>query len=179
MCNGEEMIKHAVFGEIRKIREGWAAVGMTEKGLACLCLPQKTLQEAKEILCERLAPRNIHFNSRFAPAEKILDLIEGYFNGEVKDFPIPLDPVNGSEFDRSVWDGARRIAYGETKTYAWLASRIRRSGAARAVGGALGRNPLPIVIPCHRIIRSDGGLGGFGAGLPWKRRLLELEARFR
>jgi O-6-methylguanine DNA methyltransferase len=173
------MIKHAVFGATRKIREGWLAAGVTEKGLACLCLPQKTLREAQGIINERLALQSVHFNTAFTRVKKILDLIEGYFEGDVKHFPIPLDPANGSAFDRRVWEGASRIAYGEIKTYAWLGAMIGKPGSARAVGGALGRNPLPIVIPCHRIIKSDGSLGGFGAGLWWKRRLLELEAQFR
>jgi len=74
-----------------------------------------------------------------------------------------------------VWQATRLIPYGETRSYLWVAVQIGKPGAARAVGQALGRNPLPVIIPCHRVIASDGGLGGFTGGLVMKRRLLELE----
>jgi O-6-methylguanine DNA methyltransferase len=171
--------KKAILGATRRIREGWLAVGVTEMGLACLCLPQTTRQGAERIIMQKLAPLQAIFKASPHPIQQYLDPLEGYLQGEVKDFSIPLDLENGSEFDRSVWEGARLIPYGETKSYAWLGAAIGRPGSARAVGGSLGRNPLPIVIPCHRIIKSDGTLGGFGAGLKWKHRLLNLEARFR
>ena len=171
--------KKAILGATRRIREGWLAVGVTERGLACLCLPQETRQGAERIVMQRLAPLHVIFEASPHPIQHYLDPLEGYLQGEVKDFFIPLDVVKGSEFDRRVWEGAGLIPYGETKSYAWLGAAIGRPKSARAVGGSLGRNPLPIVIPCHRIIKSDGTPGGFGAGLEWKRRLLDLEARFR
>jgi len=74
-----------------------------------------------------------------------------------------------------VWQATRLIPYGETRSYLWVAVQIGKPGAARAVGQALGRNPLPVIVPCHRVIAADGGLGGFTGGLEMKRRLLELE----
>jgi methylated-DNA-[protein]-cysteine S-methyltransferase len=97
-----------------------------------------------------------------------------YFAGRRRSFDLPLDP-RGSEFQRGVWHALADIPYGETISYAELARRVGRPGAARAVGAANGRNPLPIVLPCHRVIGSDGTLVGFGGGLPAKRLLLGLE----
>ncbi len=80
-----------------------------------------------------------------------------------------------SRFDRRVWDATRRVPYGTLVSYGTLASRLGVPGAARAVGNALGRNPVPIVVPCHRVIHGDRSIGGFSSGLRWKRFLLELE----
>jgi methylated-DNA-[protein]-cysteine S-methyltransferase len=102
-------------------------------------------------------------------------LLEGYFAGRGVCFDLPLDPAGISGFGRAVLDACARIPHGATATYGELAAQIGRPGAARAVGQALGRNPLPVVIPCHRVIGADGRLVGFGSGLGMKRRLLELE----
>jgi len=107
--------------------------------------------------------------------EVIRQLTE-YFAGERKTFTLELDPP-GTEFQRSVWAELREIPYGETISYKQLAERIRKPKAVRAVGAANGANPIPIIIPCHRVIGHDGGLTGFGGGLPLKKRLLELESR--
>ena len=98
-----------------------------------------------------------------------------YFRGERHKFSLPLDLSAGTAFQQEVWRAAIEIPYGQPISYGELAVRIGRPNAARAVGGALGRNPLLIVVPCHRVVRGDGSLGGFGAGLPVKRALLELE----
>ncbi|MBK5092343.1 MAG: methylated-DNA--[protein]-cysteine S-methyltransferase [Actinobacteria bacterium] len=78
-------------------------------------------------------------------------------------------------FTRRVLDAAMEISWGETRSYCWVARRIGKPGAARAVGQALGRNPVPLMIPCHRVINKDGSLGGFGQGTDWKEWLLEIE----
>jgi len=101
-----------------------------------------------------------------------------YFAGERREFDLPLDP-RGTEFQRSVWQRLTRIAYGETTTYGALARELGDPGASRAVGLANGSNPIPIVIPCHRVIGADGSLTGFGGGLPIKQALLELESGSR
>ncbi len=98
-----------------------------------------------------------------------------YFAGERREFELPLDP-RGSEFQKRVWSALRNIPYGTTISYGELAHRVGQPTAARAVGAANGRNPIPIVIPCHRVIGKDGSLTGFGGGLPLKERLLELES---
>lgn len=97
-----------------------------------------------------------------------------YFAGKRERFELTLAP-EGTEFQRAVWQGLRRIPYGRTWSYAELAAHIARPRAMRAVGAANGANPLPIVVPCHRVIGADGSLTGFGGGLPAKRLLLELE----
>jgi methylated-DNA-[protein]-cysteine S-methyltransferase len=97
-----------------------------------------------------------------------------YFAGKRQRFELALAPV-GTEFQLAVWQGLRKIPYGRTWSYAELAGRIGRPRAMRAVGAANGANPLPIVVPCHRVIGADGSLTGFGGGLPAKKLLLELE----
>ncbi|WP_238978761.1 methylated-DNA--[protein]-cysteine S-methyltransferase [Novilysobacter arseniciresistens] len=97
-----------------------------------------------------------------------------YFDGKRRGFDLPLAP-RGTAFQCTVWHALASIPYGETVSYAQLAARVGRPTAMRAVGAANGRNPLPIVLPCHRVIGADGSLTGFGGGLPTKQFLLELE----
>ena len=100
--------------------------------------------------------------------------LDEYFAGARRTFDLPLSPA-GTEFQRGVWTTLATIPYGETISYAQLATRVGRPSAMRAVGAANGRNPLPIVLPCHRVIGADGALTGFGGGLPTKEFLLRLE----
>ena len=102
--------------------------------------------------------------------------LQEYFAGARRTFELDLAP-SGTPFQRMVLDALSAIPYGETRSYADIARAVGRPGAARAVGAANGRNPLPIVIPCHRVIGQDRSLTGFGGGLPTKRYLLDLEAR--
>lgn len=102
--------------------------------------------------------------------------LEEYFAGERTAFDLDLHPI-GTPFQRAVWTELGRIPYGVTISYAELARRIGQPLAVRAVGAANGRNPLPIVLPCHRVIGSNGSLTGFGGGLPTKRFLLSMEDR--
>jgi methylated-DNA-[protein]-cysteine S-methyltransferase len=100
--------------------------------------------------------------------------LEEYFAGERREFELALSPV-GTPFQRLVWDALAIIPYGETWSYGRLAKHIGEPGSARAVGAANGRNPVPIVLPCHRVIGADGSLTGFGGGLDKKEKLLRLE----
>ena len=100
--------------------------------------------------------------------------VAAYFAGDLERFDLPLAP-EGTLFQRRVWEELRRIPYGQTRSYGQLAHRLGKPGAARAVGAANGRNPLPIVVPCHRVIGSDGSLTGFYGGLFLKKALLALE----
>ena len=99
-----------------------------------------------------------------------------YFSGSRKGFDLPLAP-EGTDFQRTVWRELQNIPYGRTISYGELARRIGNSKASRAVGAANGSNPIPIVIPCHRVIGANGKLTGFGGGLPVKQKLLALESR--
>jgi methylated-DNA-[protein]-cysteine S-methyltransferase len=113
--------------------------------------------------------------SAFAEAAAQLD---AYFAGEQFDFDVPLR-MKGTPFQRSVWAALREIPYGETCSYGKLAANIGKPGASRAVGLANGRNPIGIIVPCHRVIGADGSLTGYGGGLDRKRTLLDLERRHR
>ena len=101
--------------------------------------------------------------------------LDEYFAGERRGFDLPLDLNAGTDFQRSVWREVAAIPHGATITYGELARRIGRPGHARAAGGANARNPLPVIVPCHRVVGGDGALTGYGGGLDRKRLLLELE----
>jgi methylated-DNA-[protein]-cysteine S-methyltransferase len=122
----------------------------------------------------------IDFDSRIAcssaapPFPEAEAQLHAYFAGELERFELPLAP-RGTAFQRSVWDALAEIPYGSTTTYSELAAKIGRPGACRAVGAANGRNPLPVIVPCHRVIGAAGALTGYGGGLARKRRLLALE----
>ena len=106
---------------------------------------------------------------------KLLDL---YFAGGSVDFAeIPVQLAYGTEFQQQVWTAIQQIPYGEVRSYQWIADQIRRPKSVRAIGNAVGANPVSILIPCHRVIRSNGALGGYGGGLERKRRLLALEGQ--
>jgi len=117
----------------------------------------------------------------FKPAVPILRQaarqLTKYFTGKRRSFDLPLD-LRSKGFTRRVQKEVARIPYGKTATYGEVAHRVKSPRAARAVGGAVGANPIPIIIPCHRVIAAGGKLGGFGGGLTLKRKLLELEKRF-
>jgi methylated-DNA-[protein]-cysteine S-methyltransferase len=111
-----------------------------------------------------------------APFKEVIRQLQAYFEGKLKEFDVPL-VLEGTEFQLLVWRNLQKIPYGETVSYGQLARRIGSPDAARAVGLANGSNPIPIIIPCHRVIGSDGGLTGFGGGLPIKKKLLALESK--
>jgi len=99
--------------------------------------------------------------------------LEAYGEGELKSFDLALD-LRGTSFQLRVWQALREIPYGEVRTYGQLAASLGQPSASRAVGGANGRNPIPLIVPCHRVVASDG-IGGFTGGLAWKERLLAHE----
>ena len=113
------------------------------------------------------------FNEK--PFAAVRQQLEEYFTGERKDFDLPLH-LSGTDFQVQVLQELQRIPYGETTSYGDIAKRIGRPKAMRAVGAANGRNPIPIIVPCHRVIGSSGDLTGFGGGLDTKEALLRLEA---
>lgn len=108
------------------------------------------------------------------PVARAARQLQAYFAGERCDFSVPLSP-KGTEFQRRVWHELERIPYGRTISYGELAKRVGNPNASRAVGAANGANPLPIVVPCHRVIGANGTLTGFGAGIDVKAKLLEIE----
>lgn len=111
-----------------------------------------------------------------APFQEVIRQLQSYFEGKRKEFDLPL-VLDGTDFQLLVWRHLQKIPYGETVSYGQLAKRIGKPDASRAVGLANGSNPIPIIIPCHRVIGSNGDLTGFGGGIPLKKKLLALESR--
>jgi len=101
--------------------------------------------------------------------------VAAFLAGKRKTFDVPIDLSGGSSFQRRVWQTALRIPYGRARSYGWIASKLGGRRYARAVGHALGANPVPLIVPCHRVLAHDASLGGFSCGLPVKRKLLKLE----
>ncbi|MBI2980337.1 MAG: MGMT family protein [Chloroflexi bacterium] len=152
---------------------GWIGILSSSKGLLSTTLPQPSAAEAHRQLGPEInqAIRLPHLFAGLAERFRV------YFSGQKTTFPDKLDLSGATPFQRRVWQQTRLIPYGETVSYLWIAQQIKQTAAARAVGQALGSNPLPIIIPCHRVVASDGRLGGFSGGLEMKRYLLDLETR--
>ncbi|MEU8888043.1 methylated-DNA--[protein]-cysteine S-methyltransferase [Streptomyces sp. NPDC048442] len=108
------------------------------------------------------------------PFPEVIEQLNAYFEGELKEFTLPIH-LEGTPFQRTVWAELRKIPYGETRSYGELAKALGKPGASRAVGLANGKNPISIVVPCHRVIGSGGSLTGYGGGLERKQHLLALE----
>ena len=125
---------------------------------------------------KRATPVRPQWSEDNAPFAEVIRQLRAYFAGELREFDLPLAP-EGTEFQLRVWNSLRTIPYGETISYAQLAQKIGNPQAVRAVGLANGSNPIPIIVPCHRVIGSDGSLTGFGGGLANKQKLLALESR--
>lgn len=132
----------------------------------------------KGIFWKKLSPPLVTSLKSTAPEIKILaqtvQQVEEYLCGKRKDFNLPLE-MDGTPFQKKVWQRLSQIPYGNTRSYKDIAHEIKNAKAVRAVGAANGRNPLSIIVPCHRVIASDGSLGGYAGGLDIKIRLLELE----
>ena len=148
--------------------EGWTfRVLSSAAGLRWIELNPTSFEALGEQLHSRILPDD-------QPNASALDQIHEYLRGERHEFSIGLD-LRGTPFQHRVWDALIGIPYGQTLAYAEIAERIGNVKALRAVGQAVGANPVPIVVPCHRVVGKDGHLVGFGGGLPLKERLLYLE----
>ncbi len=150
---------------------GWMGLAGAAAGLVRIILPRPSAQEIREQLKD-LTSHGIRSPRLF---QDLMDRFILYFSGRVIDFPDRLDLSGGTPFQRQVWETAKLIPYGQTQSYGWIARQMGNPKAVRAVGQALGKNPLPIIVPCHRVLASGGKLGGFSSGLDLKRRLLSLE----
>lgn len=155
---------------------GTVRVAATERGMVRVALPgvsaRRFEREVRTAYPDHDPVRGAGLIGRRAESQ-----IKAYLGGRLKKFTVPLD-ISGSQFQRRVLRQVARIPYGKTKTYGEIARSLGRVGAARAVGAANARNPLPLVIPCHRVVAA-GGLGGYGGGVAMKRRLLEMESTGR
>ena len=152
-------------------RLGWVGLAFSKKGLRAATLPQTSANAAEEELRRRGGGEPIDATE----AGDWPQLLRRYASGEPVSFSDGLDLDQGTPFQRRVWQTLLEIPRGETRSYRWVAEQIGRPEAARAVGQAVGANPLAIVVPCHRVVASDGGLGGYGGGLALKERLLRIE----
>lgn len=152
---------------------GWVGISETAKGIDAIALPKRS-KRAIESGLRSIAggPFEPGESARLEAARRqLLDYLAGRRNM----FDIPLDLSRGTVFQRRVWRTLQRVPFGKLRSYQWIAARVGGRRYARAVGNAVGANPLPIVVPCHRIVAQDASLGGFSCGLPMKRKLLTLE----
>ena len=151
---------------------GWVGVLGWAKGLLRTTLPHRSAKEVEQLLGDRV--KDATWSADFF--NDLMQRLRTYFGGHRITFPDELDLSQATPFQREVWEITRLIPYGETRSYTWVAEHLGKAGAMRAVGQALARNPLPIIIPCHRVVANDGKLGGYSEGVEMKRYLLHLEA---
>ncbi len=152
---------------------GWAGVAATPAGIYRVALALSGEPEFLKTL-RILHPSPEKRGDKLAGVEKEFHL---YFRGMLKQFSCKLDLTGGTCFQQQVWRKLMTIPFGKTKSYKWLARSVNRPKAFRAAGNANGRNPVPVIVPCHRVIRQNGDLGGFTGGTHLKQFLLDLEAK--
>jgi O-6-methylguanine DNA methyltransferase len=154
---------------------GWAGVAASEQGICGIVLPRKEKKAVERELKAFLPQHETGLQTN--TLKKAVRRLTDYFSSKRVVFDLPLDTRLYTSFQQAVWKATAEIPCGETRSYAWIAKKIKRPKAARAVGQALGANPLAIIIPCHRVISSSGSLGGYAGGLVLKQALLELEQK--
>ncbi len=152
---------------------GWVAVLATQRGVRHLTLPHPTREDALAHLEAEAGAIGVEDAAALAG---VLERVRAYYAGEPVTFDdIAVDLEGWPAFYRAVWEHLRRLPRGQTISYGELARAVGRPGAARAVGQAMARNPVPPIVPCHRVVASDGRLGGYGGGLEMKAHLLRME----
>ncbi len=147
-------------------------VAKTDNGICYINLSKISEAGFQSLLRKRFQKKPIRDDEKL---KSVLNEMLDYFNGNQVNFKASLDFGIGTAFQRTVWEKIGEIPYGELRTYKWIASEIGNINAVRAVGNAVGKNPVPPIIPCHRVIRTDGKLGGFSSGISLKKWLLRLE----
>jgi methylated-DNA-[protein]-cysteine S-methyltransferase len=150
---------------------GWMGILAGKDGLLAVTLPQPTRQQVIDAFGEKAQGAVLSHKFFGNLPQEFLD----YYSGRKTALAATLDYSHCTPFQKQVWEAACSIPPGETRSYGWIAKKIGNPKAARAVGGALHNNPFPVIVPCHRVIASDGHLGGFGGGLEMKQKLLNLE----
>lgn len=158
---------------------GYCGVLLSEKGIVQLSLPVSSRDRLKKLMVQE-HPEAVSGDVSTDPlARRLIREIREYFDGRAVDLDFPLDLSGSTAFQRRIYHALRKVGYGETKSYGKLAAGAGLPSSARAAAGTVARNCIPLVIPCHRIIRSDGSIGGFSGpgGIKMKKRLLEMEAR--
>ena len=152
----------------------WGQMFVAATGVG-FCYLSLNKVDIDNLLRSPLLQRRVHLVRDDGGFSEFNGRLRDYLEGRKVTFPEPLDLRGSTPFQRKVWQLTATIPYGEMRSYAWLAERMGHPRAARAVGKSLALNPLPILIPCHRVVRKNGKLGGFSGGLELKRRLLEVE----
>lgn len=147
-------------------------VAKTSKGICFVNLSKISEDKFKSLLIKKFRKKPIRDDEKL---RNVINELLDYFNDNKVNFKSLLDLRVGTVFQRKVWNKISEIPYGELRSYKWIASEIGNINAVRAVGNAVGKNPVPPIIPCHRVIRTDGKLGGFSSGIPLKKWLLKLE----
>lgn len=152
---------------------GWCGIAYGKQGIIRIYLPEIKKEKLKKTILSLY--KNIKEDSK--SIKKVINNICLYFKGNNPQFDFPIDMEAMTKFEKKVYKKTMKIPFGKIKTYKWLAEKINVPGGARAAGNALGRNPIPLIIPCHRVLRSNGTLGGFSApgGLPLKKKMLFIE----
>ena len=145
----------------------------TPRGVVRIAFESENRDEVLGEVATRISPRILEAPRRLDPVRRELD---SYFAGRLRDFDVALDWSLVGDFARRVLGRTARIPYGSVASYGEVALDVGTPRGARAVGNALGSNPIPVIVPCHRVVRTGGAIGGYGGGLPRKRLLLELEA---
>lgn len=182
-------MKKAVF----KTSMGWIGLAVTAHGVSAVVLPKPSRRAAElelmalngnvgaGLIPARLKREGVNPSPTQQAQAGAIHLkaaraaIRAYLAGKARSFALPLDWGDHSPFQMKVWGVLRGIPYGRVRSYGWVARKIGKPRAARAVGAACGANPVPLLVPCHRVVAGDGSLGGFSGGLPNKKRLLKLE----
>lgn len=162
-------------GYVCSTSKGWIGVAASARGIAGTTRPFGNEADAREELAARFNDLPFGEARQDPLVERLQAKLEDYFCGKRVIFDEPVDLGSAPAFRQRALEAARRIPYGEVRSYAWVAREIGNPGAARAVGQAMHYNPAPFIIPCHRVIASDGRLCGFGWGLDFKEWLLKLE----
>jgi methylated-DNA-[protein]-cysteine S-methyltransferase len=148
---------------------GTYILASSREGLVCV----KTEKQAKAYFA-RWKREKIELRQDDSRHSNLIDQLDAYFAGKLRQFILPLD-LRGTQFQHQVWESIQKIPWGETRSYLQIAEALGRPSSSRAVGGAVGSNPVAIVVPCHRVVGSGGNLTGYGGGLERKAALLELE----
>lgn len=175
-----------------KTKWGWMGIAATSDGIRKIVLPRASRRVVESELAQitsradggvpprpRSRPKGIRQENVEEGLERARQQLVSFLDGSRQDVDVPIDLSGGSFFQRRVWRTALRIPFGRVRSYRWVAARVGGGRYARAVGHALGANPIPIIVPCHRVVAHDGSLGGFSGGLRTKRRLLALEGTLR
>lgn len=173
---------------------GWLGIAASAQGVCAIVLPKPSRQAAERALARCVGSTfDVRSSSRATTSKKVSSFPEprtpnlepvlqdaqrqalAYLAGKRRTLDFPIDLSAGTSFQRRVWQTALRIPYGRARSYQWIASKVGGKKYSRAVGNALGANPVPLVVPCHRVVAHDASLGGFSGGLTVKRKLLDLE----